>query len=194
MIGIVIVAHAGLANEFRAAVEHIVGPLDQVCTVSVHADDDRAAKQIEICDAADAVDDGNGVVLVADIYGGSPSNLSLMACSRRNRAILYGANLPMLIKLAKSRHLPINEAIHAARESGRHYINSGEVADEGMLLATHASASHAGASHAATPAALPGRAIRRTDLVRKLRRYLCQATGNGSSGRHDCGGHGKLRP
>lgn len=130
MIGIVIIAHAGLAAEFRAAVEHIVGPQAQLCTISVEAGHDRAAKQAEICQAADEVDDGHGVVLVADIFGGSPSNLSLMACSQHNRGILYGANLPMLIKLAKSRHLTVSEAISAARDAGRRYISSLEIHEE----------------------------------------------------------------
>lgn len=84
----------------------------------------RADKENEICDAAHAVDDGSGVVIVTDLFGGSPSNLSMPACLPARRRILYGANLPMLVKLAKSRHLPIAEAVMLARDAGRKYINS----------------------------------------------------------------------
>ena len=92
--------------------------------IAIEDDHDRAAKQAEICDAADAVDEGQGVVMVTDMFGGSPSNLSLMACAASERRIIYGANLPMLIKLAKSRDLPIAEAVAAALDAGRKYINS----------------------------------------------------------------------
>lgn len=124
MIGIVIVAHGGLAKEYLAAMEHVVGMQGGVRAITIEADHDRAQKQREICEAADAVDDGAGVVMVTDMFGGSPSNLSLRACAPDNRRILYGANLPMLIKLAKSRHLAIGEAVSAALEAGRKYIDS----------------------------------------------------------------------
>lgn len=124
MIGIVIVAHGGLAREYLAAVEHVVGPQAAMRAISIEDNHDRMAKQIEICEAADAVDQGQGVVMVTDMFGGSPSNLSLMACAASERRILYGANLPMLIKLAKSRDLPIAQAVTNALEAGRKYINS----------------------------------------------------------------------
>lgn len=124
MIGIVIVAHGGLAREYLAAVEHVIGHQPGVMAVSIEADHDREAKQVEICDAADNVDTGQGVVVVTDLYGGSPSNLSLLACRPENRRILYGANLPMLLKLAKSRHLPVTEAVRGAMDAGKKYINS----------------------------------------------------------------------
>ena len=85
---------------------------------------DRGEKQAEICAAADSVDTGDGVVVVTDLFGGSPSNLSLKACAGCDRQIIYGANLPMLIKLAKSRQLPVSEAVAQALEAGRKYINS----------------------------------------------------------------------
>ena len=113
MIGIVIVAHGGLAKEYLAAIEHVVGSQNGVRAIAIHADHDRTEKQREICEAADAVDTGNGVVVVTDLFGGSPSNLSLLACRPENRRILYGANLPMLIKLAKSRDLEVPEAVRA---------------------------------------------------------------------------------
>ena len=127
MIGIVIVAHGGLAREYLAAIEHVVGSQNGVRAISIDADHDRDAKQIEICRAADDVDQGDGVVVVTDLFGGSPSNLSLLACQPENRRILYGANLPMLIKLAKSRKLDVPEAVRAALEAGKKYIDSQNV-------------------------------------------------------------------
>ena len=127
MIGIVIVAHGGLAHEYLAAVEHVVGKQRGIRAIAIEPDHDRAAKQAEIVAAADAVDAGDGVVVVTDMFGGSPSNLSLRACAVANRRILYGANLPMLIKLAKSRHKPLGEAVRAALEAGRKYIDSHNV-------------------------------------------------------------------
>lgn len=124
MIGIVIVAHGGLAREYLSAVEHVVGKQTGVRTVAIEDDHDRTQKQREICDAADAVDDGSGVIVVTDMFGGSPSNLSLRACSASDRRILYGANLPMLVKLAKSRDRSVGDAVACALDAGRKYINS----------------------------------------------------------------------
>jgi len=124
LIGIVIVAHGGLAAEYLSAVEHVVGRQKGIRAIAIAPDDDRADKQDEICDAADAVDSGAGVVLVTDMFGGSPSNLSLQACRLKNRKILYGANLPMLVKLAKSRRKSVPDAVNAALEAGRKYIDS----------------------------------------------------------------------
>ncbi len=124
MIGIVIVAHGGLAREYLAAVEHVVGPQQGIRAITIENDHDRSEKQAEIRAAADAVDTGDGVVVVTDIFGGSPSNLSMMACSNSQREIIYGANLPLLIKLAKSRSLDVHAAVDAALDAGRKYINS----------------------------------------------------------------------
>lgn len=124
MIGIVIVAHGNLAREYLSAVEHVVGQQDGIRAIAIAPDDDRSSKQAEICDAADAVDVGDGVVIVTDMFGGSPSNLSLRACSPANRRILYGANLPMLIKLAKSRGKSVPDAVTAAIDAAHRYINS----------------------------------------------------------------------
>ncbi len=132
MIGVVIVAHGGLAREYLAAVEHVVGVQRGMRAVNILPDDDRAAKQAEICAAADAVDAGHGVVVVTDMFGGSPSNLSLRACRTADRQILYGANLPLLIKLAKSRRLPLPEAIAVALEAGRKYIDA-MIVDQRMV-------------------------------------------------------------
>lgn len=124
MIGIVIVAHGGLAREYLAAIEHVMGAQSGIRAISILADHDRRAKEQEICEAADAVDAGDGVVVVTDLFGGSPSNLSLMACRPGDRRILYGANLPMLIKLAKSRNKPVTDAVRLAMEAGKKYIDA----------------------------------------------------------------------
>jgi len=134
LIGIVIVAHGGLAREYLAAVEHVVGPQVGIAAVAIEDDHDRAAKTAEIKDAADAVDRGDGVILVTDLFGGSPSNLSLPACAVQDRTILYGANLPMLVKLAKSRKLSVVDAVSFAKEAGRKYINSYNVPPEADIV------------------------------------------------------------
>jgi len=123
LIGIVIVAHGGLAREYLAAVEHVVGKQAGIRAVSIDANHDREAKKAEIREATDAVDQGDGVVVVTDMFGGSPSNLSLPSCRAADRRILYGANLPMLVKLAKSRKLPLEQSIEAALIAGRKYMD-----------------------------------------------------------------------
>ncbi|MBT3466718.1 MAG: PTS fructose transporter subunit IIA [Ascidiaceihabitans sp.] len=130
MIGIVIVAHGGLAREYLAAIEHVVGSQTGIRAISIEKSHDRTEKQTEICCAADAVDKGNGVVVVTDLFGGSPSNLSLLACQPKGRRILYGANLPMLIKLAKSRAKPLPDAVSVALDAGRKYIDSQNISQE----------------------------------------------------------------
>lgn len=130
MIGIVIVAHGGLAREYLAAVQHVVGIQSGIRAISIEQEHDRSQKQREICDAADDVDQGGGVVVVTDMFGGSPSNLSLLACQPKGRRILYGANLPMLIKLAKSRHMTVADAVRSATEAGRKYIDSQNISKD----------------------------------------------------------------
>lgn len=130
MIGIVIVAHGGLAKEYLAAVEHVVGTQTGIKAIGIEADHNRDAKEREICNAADAVDQGYGVIIVTDLYGGSPSNLSLLACQPGNRRILYGANLPMLIKLAKSRQKSVEDAVRLALDAGKKYINSQNISPD----------------------------------------------------------------
>ena len=132
MIGIVIVAHGGLAQEYLAALEHVMGKQVGITAVSIKNDDDRAAKQDEICSAADKVDRGAGVVIVTDIFGGSPSNLAMLACRPDDRRIVYGANLPMLLKLAKSRDLIIDDAVKAALSSGRQYLDAKNISNTGF--------------------------------------------------------------
>lgn len=123
-IGIVIVAHGTLAREYLAVVEHVMGPQVGIKAITFEADHDRAAKEDEIRVAVDSVDTGQGVIVVCDLIGASPANLSALACCNADRHILYGANLPMLIKLAQSRGLDLAGAVEAATNAGRKYINS----------------------------------------------------------------------
>ena len=122
-IGIVIVAHGQLAHEYRAAVEHVVGPQPNIVAVSIAAECDRNNKEIEICQAADSVDNGSGVVIATDLFGSSPSNLALKACANKGRKIVYGMNLPLLIKLSQSKNLSLSSAVDLALLAGRKYIN-----------------------------------------------------------------------
>lgn len=122
-IGIVIVAHGGLAQEYLAAMQHVVGPQQGVMAVAIGPNDDRSGKQSEICNAINAVDIGAGVVIVTDMFGGTPSNLALAACADGRRRVIYGANLPMLVKLAKARRKPLAVAVSCALEAGRKYID-----------------------------------------------------------------------
>jgi mannose PTS system EIIA component len=124
VIGIVIVAHGGLAREYLAALEHVVGKHPGTIAVSIEAEDDSRAKQAEIDAAVAAVDQGAGVVVVTDMFGSTPSNLAVIACKDPSHTVLYGANLPLLVKLAKARHKPLDDAVACALTAGRKYINS----------------------------------------------------------------------
>ena len=119
-------AHVGLAKEYVAAAEHVLGKLDNIEAISTAAEVDRAAKQNEICLAADRVDQGDGVVVVVDMFGSSPSNLAMKACSGSGRRVMYGANLPMLVKLVKSRSLPLDKAVELSVKAGKKYINASD--------------------------------------------------------------------
>lgn len=124
MIGLVIVAHGGLASELLAATEHVVGPQEGVLAVSTRPDDDLTEKQKEIDDAVAAVNAGMGVIVVTDMFGGTPCNLAIGSMTAPDVEVIYGANLPMLVKLAKSRHQPRPDAVDAAIDAGRKYIDA----------------------------------------------------------------------
>ena len=124
MIGIVIVAHGGLAAEYLAAMEHVVGRKPGTCAISISRDDDRESKQAEINLAVNEMDEGDGVVVVTDLFGGTPSNLAINACQSGARKVIYGASLPLLVKLAKSRDIPLDDSVQCACEAGRKYMNS----------------------------------------------------------------------
>lgn len=137
MIGIVIVAHGGLAAEYLSALEHVVGKGPGTIAVAIGDKDNRADKQAEIDAAVAAVDTGDGVVVVTDMFGGTPSNLAVAACKRADRRVLYGANLPMLVKLAKARRGSLDDAVAAALDAGRKYINCADLAMPGTPVVSH---------------------------------------------------------
>lgn len=124
MIGIVLVTHGRLANEFLAALEHVVGPQEQAAVISIDADDDMEQRRQDILDAVARVDDGHGVVVLTDMFGGTPSNLAISIMDKAAVEVIAGVNLPMLIKLASARQdQEVGEAVAAAQEAGRKYIN-----------------------------------------------------------------------
>jgi PTS system mannose-specific IIA component len=123
MIGLVIVTHGGLATEFRAALEHIVGRQSQLETVAIGPEDDMAQRRGEILDAVKRADSGEGVIVLTDMFGGTPSNLAISVMDEAPVEVIAGINLPILVKLASlRRELPMLEAVTRAREAGRKYI------------------------------------------------------------------------
>ena len=124
MIGIVIVAHADLAQALLAAMCHVVGPQDNAQAIAIGPDDDLRTRQAEIDTAVEAVNSGSGVVVVTDMFGGTPSNLAHGSMKSADIEVVYGANLPMLVKLAKSRDKGLQDAVSCAIEAGRKYVNS----------------------------------------------------------------------
>ncbi|MCB1486722.1 MAG: PTS sugar transporter subunit IIA [Bauldia sp.] len=124
MIGLVLVTHGKLAVEFRSALEHVVGPQTQIETVSIGPDDDVEKRRQDILNAVGRVNDGSGVILLTDMFGGTPSNLAISVMEAGSVEVIAGANLPMLIKLASVRgEKPLAEAIADAQDAGRKYIN-----------------------------------------------------------------------
>ena len=124
MIGMVLVTHGHLATEFRAALEHVVGPQKQLATISIGPEDDMESRHRDIMTAVAGVESGHGVVVLTDMFGGTPSNLAISTMDRKGIEVIAGVNLPMLIKLASVRQTePLREAVMAAQEAGRKYIN-----------------------------------------------------------------------
>jgi PTS system mannose-specific IIA component len=124
MIGVVIVAHGGLAGEFRAALEHVVGPQEQLEALSIGPEDDVEARRTELIEAVRRVDTGGGVIVLTDMFGGTPSNLAISVMAETGAEVLAGINLPMLIKLASVRgEAKLAAAVNAAKEAGRKYIS-----------------------------------------------------------------------
>ena len=124
MIGMVLVTHGRLATEFRAALEHVVGPQAQVATVTIDPDDDMEARRKDIVDAVGSVDSGAGVVVLTDMFGGTPSNLAISVMNGRRIEVVAGINLPLLIKLASVREdASLDHAVIQAQDAGRKYIN-----------------------------------------------------------------------
>lgn len=124
MIGLVLVTHGGLATEFRIAMEHVVGPQEAIETVCIGPDDDMEARRADIAAAVKRVDDGAGVILLTDLFGGTPSNLAISLLDAGRIEVIAGVNLPMLIRLESARRtMKVTEAVAAAREAGRKYIS-----------------------------------------------------------------------
>lgn len=125
MIGMVVVTHGRLAEEFIAAMEHVVGPQTALQAISIGPDDDMEQRRQDILDSVNDVDEGDGVILLTDMFGGTPSNLAISIMDSSNVEVIAGINLPMLIKLASVRtsNCTMEEAVTAAQESGRKYIN-----------------------------------------------------------------------
>ena len=124
MIGIVIVTHGRLADEFRAALEHVVGQQQQLATVSIGPEDPGEACRRHILDKIQSVDSGDGTVVLTDMFGGTPSNLAISVMNDSNIEVIAGVNLPMLIKLASIRgERGLSDAVDAAKEAGRKYIS-----------------------------------------------------------------------
>jgi PTS system mannose-specific IIA component len=120
----VLVTHGRLADEFIAALEHVVGPQRNVAAVCIGPDDDMERRRREIIDQVGRVDDGSGVVVLTDMFGGTPSNLAISIMERAKIEVIAGVNLPMLIKLASVRNTEkLGDAVASAREAGRKYIN-----------------------------------------------------------------------
>ena len=124
MIGMVLVTHGRLATEFKAALEHVVGPQSQLETITIGPDDDMEARRKDIMAAVYQVNSGSGVVVLTDMFGGTPSNLDLSCMNGSSVEVVAGINLPMLIKLASVRdEETLEDAVLHAQEAGRKYIN-----------------------------------------------------------------------
>jgi PTS system mannose-specific IIA component len=124
MIGLVLVTHGRLASEFVTAMEHVVGPQPQVEAIAIGPEDDMEARRADIAAAIAKVEAGKGVILLTDLFGGTPSNLAISLLERGRVEVIAGINLPMLIRLASARKtMKVVDAIAAAREAGRKYIS-----------------------------------------------------------------------
>ena len=124
MIGLVLVTHGRLASEFIVAMEHVVGPQRQIEPICIGPDDDMEERRGQIADAIAAVDQGDGVIILTDLFGGTPSNLAISLMKSDKIEVIAGVNLPMLIRLDGARKtMDVRGAVAAAREAGRKYIS-----------------------------------------------------------------------
>jgi len=124
MIGLVLVTHGRLAEEMVAALEHVVGPQPNIASVCIGPDDDMERRRQDILSSVEKVDAGAGVVVLTDMFGGTPSNLAISIMDKANVEVIAGVNLPMLIKLISVRGKEtLTEAVASAQEAGRKYIN-----------------------------------------------------------------------
>ena len=123
MIGLILVTHGQLAREFVSAMEHVVGPQEAIASVCIGPQDDAAARREEISAKIAEVDRGKGVIVLTDLFGGTPSNLAISLLEEGKVEVIAGINLPMLIRLARARSdMNVADAVRAARDAGRNYI------------------------------------------------------------------------
>ena len=124
MIGLVLVTHGRLAHEFVTAMEHVVGTQERVAAIAIGPDDDMEARRADIAAAIAEVDAGGGVILLTDLFGGTPSNLAISLLEKGRVEVIAGINLPMLIRLESARKsMNVGAAVAAARDAGRKYIS-----------------------------------------------------------------------
>jgi PTS system mannose-specific IIA component len=124
MIGLVLVTHGRLATEFVRALEHVVGPQERIEAICIGPDDDMEVRRNDIAEAVEQVDDGSGVIILTDLFGGTPSNLAISLMKSESIEVIAGVNLPMLIRLEGARKtMDVRSAVGAAREAGRKYIS-----------------------------------------------------------------------
>jgi mannose PTS system EIIA component len=124
MIGLILVTHGTLANEFVVAMEHVVGPQKQIATICIGPRDDMEQRRKEIAQSIKTVNSGEGVIILSDLFGGTPSNLSISLLDAGKVEVIAGVNLPMLIRLESARkNMSVTEAVAAARDAGRKYIS-----------------------------------------------------------------------
>ncbi len=125
MIGVVLVTHGRLAQEFRTALEHVVGEQENFATISINPCDNIESRRDDIVEAIESVDGGQGVIVISDMFGGTPSNLAISMMDRENLEVIAGANLPLLIKVASIRKdNSLEDTVTQALYSGRKYINA----------------------------------------------------------------------
>lgn len=124
MIGLVLVTHGRLADEFVTAMTHVVGPQERIAAIAIGPDDDMEERRADIAAAIAGVDAGQGVIVLTDLFGGTPSNLAISLMRRGQVEVIAGMNLPMLIRLGSARKaMGVTAAVGAAREAGRKYIS-----------------------------------------------------------------------
>ncbi|MEK9211468.1 MULTISPECIES: PTS sugar transporter subunit IIA [unclassified Sphingomonas] len=124
MIGLVLVTHGRLADEFVTAMIHVVGPQERIATIAIGPEDDMEERRADIAAAIGTVDAGRGVIVLTDLFGGTPSNLAISLMERGRVEVIAGMNLPMLIRLGSARKsMQVVDAVAAAREAGRKYIS-----------------------------------------------------------------------
>ncbi len=183
MIGLVLVTHGRLAEELRLAMEHVVGAQRNVATVCIGPDDDIEERRAEVKRCINVVDTGDGVVLLTDMFGGTPSNLAISQMDRPDVEVIAGVNLPMLVKLAKVRsNQPLVDAVECAQTAGRKYIAAAShVLPNGRPRETQPAAAN-GMNGCAVPASIPVAALPASAACAVARPATIRASGEDPPG------------